>query len=99
MAHPLDPHPTSSRDSITSSPVPTSTTDDDEEFEDFFSKSPPFIPGNNRPLSSPTPDNIIRSASPFGRRYKKPINGIQTKGFARSGTYIYTYNLIFISNT
>ncbi|KAI7847359.1 hypothetical protein BDC45DRAFT_356623 [Circinella umbellata] len=85
MSHPLDSHPTSSRDSITSSPVPTSTmTDDDEEFEDFFSKSPPFIPGNNRPFSSPTPDNIIRSASPFGRRYKKPINGIQTKGFARS---------------
>ncbi|KAI9268014.1 hypothetical protein BDA99DRAFT_504624 [Phascolomyces articulosus] len=81
MAHPFDLHPAANRDSITSSPVPN-ITDDDEEFEDFLSKSPPFNPG--RPLSSPTPDNIVRSASPFGRRYKKPINGIQTKGFARS---------------
>ncbi|KAF7729545.1 hypothetical protein EC973_004219 [Apophysomyces ossiformis] len=29
-------------------------------------------------------DNVVRAASPFGRRYLKPINGIQTKGFARS---------------
>ncbi|KAI9488312.1 hypothetical protein BDB00DRAFT_772770 [Zychaea mexicana] len=80
MSHPLDPHPTTSRDSITSSPAPTTT--DDEEYDDFTTKSPKFVPG--RPLSSPTPDSVIRSASPFGRRYLKPINGIQTKGFARS---------------
>lgn len=39
-------------------------------------------------MHSPTPsqqkDSIIRAQSPFGRRYMKPINGIQTKGFARS---------------
>lgn len=34
----------------------------------------------------PPNDNIVRAQSPFGRRYLKPINGIQTKGFARSGT-------------
>ncbi|ORZ22273.1 hypothetical protein BCR42DRAFT_405835 [Absidia repens] len=33
---------------------------------------------------SPSPDNIIRAASPLGRRYLKPVNGIQIKGFARS---------------
>ncbi|KAI8086655.1 uncharacterized protein BX664DRAFT_264874 [Halteromyces radiatus] len=33
---------------------------------------------------SPSPDNIIRAASPLGRRYMKPVNGIQIKGFARS---------------
>ncbi|KAI8334592.1 hypothetical protein BC941DRAFT_356281 [Chlamydoabsidia padenii] len=33
---------------------------------------------------SPSPDNIIRAASPMGRRYLKPVNGIQIKGFARS---------------
>ncbi|KAG1149752.1 hypothetical protein G6F37_004234 [Rhizopus arrhizus] len=39
-----------------------------------------------RRVSSPIPrdDSIVRAASPFGRRYLKPINGIQTKGFARS---------------
>ncbi|SAM09834.1 hypothetical protein [Absidia glauca] len=36
---------------------------------------------------SPSPDNIIRTASPMGRRYLKPVNGIQIKGFARSGGY------------
>jgi hypothetical protein len=39
-----------------------------------------------RPQSS-SPDNIIRTASPMGRRYLKPVNGIQIKGFARSGGY------------
>ncbi|KAI9476308.1 MAG: hypothetical protein EXX96DRAFT_620770 [Benjaminiella poitrasii] len=40
-----------------------------------------------RRVTSPTKsytDNIVRAQSPFGRRYLKPINGIQTKGFARS---------------
>ncbi|KAI9247056.1 hypothetical protein BY458DRAFT_465594 [Sporodiniella umbellata] len=39
-----------------------------------------------RRVSSPIPqdDAVVRSASPFGRRYLKPLNGIQTKGFARS---------------
>lgn len=36
---------------------------------------------------SPSPDNIVRTASPMGRRYLKPVNGIQIKGFARSGRY------------
>jgi hypothetical protein len=41
-------------------------------------------------VSSPipfNPDSVIRAQSPFGRRYLKPINGIQIKGFARSGTH------------
>lgn len=40
-------------------------------------------------------DNVIRARSPEGRRYFKPVNGIQTKGFARSGISIYlsVYNL------
>ncbi|KAI7849937.1 hypothetical protein BDC45DRAFT_264842 [Circinella umbellata] len=29
-------------------------------------------------------NNVIRAMSPEGRRYIKPVNGIQTKGFARS---------------
>ncbi|KAI9253955.1 hypothetical protein BDA99DRAFT_519445 [Phascolomyces articulosus] len=29
-------------------------------------------------------DNVVRAMSPEGRRYLKPVNGIQTKGFARS---------------
>ncbi|KAL0091117.1 hypothetical protein F4703DRAFT_1903577 [Phycomyces blakesleeanus] len=29
-------------------------------------------------------DYVVRSSSPFGRRYLKPVHGIQTKGFARS---------------
>ncbi|ORY96736.1 hypothetical protein BCR43DRAFT_492180 [Syncephalastrum racemosum] len=29
-------------------------------------------------------DQIVRAMSPEGRRYLKPVNGIQTKGFARS---------------
>ncbi|KAI9319948.1 hypothetical protein BX666DRAFT_2088575 [Dichotomocladium elegans] len=29
-------------------------------------------------------DNVVRAISPEGRRYLKPVNGIQTKGFARS---------------
>lgn len=37
------------------------------------------------PVSEPKNDSIIRAVSPYGRRYLKPINGIQTKGFARSG--------------
>ncbi|KAG0744875.1 hypothetical protein G6F57_001006 [Rhizopus arrhizus] len=36
------------------------------------------------PVSEPKNDSIIRAVSPYGRRYLKPINGIQTKGFARS---------------
>jgi hypothetical protein len=49
-----------------------------------------------RRVSSPIPrdDSIVRAASPFGRRYLKPINGIQTKGFARSGKY--HHNLIIL---
>ncbi|ORE10155.1 hypothetical protein BCV72DRAFT_315755 [Rhizopus microsporus var. microsporus] len=44
------------------------------------------LSGFVRKLSSayPKDDKIIRAASPHGRRYLKPINGIQTKGFARS---------------
>ncbi|KAI9315083.1 hypothetical protein BX666DRAFT_1959215 [Dichotomocladium elegans] len=71
--HPLDVHPSDSdRDQLSPSP-PLST---DDECDDFV---------QTRSLNvSPIPDNIIRASSPFGRRYLKPINGIQTKGFARS---------------
>ncbi|KAI7883855.1 uncharacterized protein EV154DRAFT_428091 [Mucor mucedo] len=57
---------------------------------DSFSNFPPLTDDDlssfERRVSSPFPpnDNIVRAQSPFGRRYLKPINGIQTKGFARS---------------
>lgn len=77
--HPLDsPSPLPSKqDSIDSMNFPPLTDDDLSTFE--------------RRVSTPIPhnDSIIRAQSPFGRRYLKPINGIQTKGFARSGTLFY----------
>lgn len=30
-------------------------------------------------------NSVVRAISPEGRRYLKPVNGIQAKGFARSG--------------
>lgn len=92
LQHPLDsPSPTdppSTQDSLDSfSSYPPLTDDDLSSFE--------------RRVHSPTPsqqkDSIIRAQSPFGRRYMKPINGIQTKGFARSGTYFTSNFGIFLS--
>jgi hypothetical protein len=87
LQHPLDsPSPTdppSAQDSLDSiSSYPPLTDDDLSSFE--------------RRVSSPIPhnDSIIRAQSPFGRRYLKPINGIQIKGFARSGKLYYNYVLI-----
>lgn len=81
LQHPLDSQsPTESpsgQDSLDSfSSYPPLTDDDLSSFE--------------RRVSSPYPqnDSIVRAQSPFGRRYLKPINGIQTKGFARSGIII-----------
>ncbi|GAA5814127.1 hypothetical protein MFLAVUS_007617 [Mucor flavus] len=75
LQHPLDspsesPSAQGSLDSFSS--YPALTDDDLSSFE--------------RRVSSPFPPNdaIVRAQSPFGRRYLKPINGIQTKGFARS---------------
>lgn len=80
LQHPLDSpspsDPPSAQDSLDSfSNYPPLTDDDLSSFE--------------RRVHSPTPqkDSIVRAQSPFGRRYLKPINGIQTKGFARSGTH------------
>lgn len=71
-ASPTDPSPLRQQDSQDSfEPL---TDDDLSSFE--------------RRLHSPIPfssDNVVRAQSPFGRRYLKPINGIQIKGFARSG--------------
>ena len=78
LQHPLDapigPTDTSHRSSQDSyDSFPPLTDDDLSSFE--------------RRVPSPIQhsDSIIRAQSPFGRRYLKPINGIQTKGFARSG--------------
>lgn len=83
--HPLDsfesPTPQDSLDSFPD--YPPLTDDDLSSFE--------------RRISSPIlhSDNIVRAQSPFGRRYLKPINGIQTKGFARSGKLQYTKCCIY----
>jgi hypothetical protein len=59
--------------------------------EETFSELPPLTDDDLssfvRRVSSPRPqdDSVVRAASPFGKRYLKPINGIQIKGFARSG--------------
>ena len=79
LQHPLD------------SPSPTDTSVRQESL-DSFPDYPPLTDDDlssfERRVSSPIPhnDNIVRAQSPFGRRYLKPINGISTKGFARSGT-------------
>lgn len=75
--HPLE----SSPDSRTFSPAPSDITDEDYGFPDSSSSR----------ASSPLPDNIVRATSPLGRRYLKPINGIQTKGFASSGNISQLY--------
>ncbi|KAI7900267.1 uncharacterized protein BX663DRAFT_518078 [Cokeromyces recurvatus] len=68
-----------SRDDSLDSFSPFIVDDDDDvdlsSFEKRVSPPPPAIHNN---------DNIVRAQSPFGRRYLKPINGIQIKGFARS---------------
>lgn len=33
-------------------------------------------------------NSVVRAVSPEGRRYLKPVNGIQAKGFARSGKFV-----------
>ncbi|KAI8066542.1 hypothetical protein BC940DRAFT_63488 [Gongronella butleri] len=48
------------------------TSDDDLPMHPYPS-TPPLLP-----------EHIVRAASPPGRRYLKPVNGIQIKGFARS---------------
>jgi hypothetical protein len=89
LQHPLDsPSPTdppqSKQDSFDSTSFPPLTDDDLSSFE--------------RRVSSPIlyNDAIIRAQSPFGRRYLKPINGIQIKGFARSGKPIVYARAIII---
>ncbi|OAC98738.1 hypothetical protein MUCCIDRAFT_114979 [Mucor lusitanicus CBS 277.49] len=79
LQHPLD-----------SPDGPTDTTQH-RESQDSFDSFPPLTDDDlssfERRVSSPIQhnnDSIIRAQSPFGRRYLKPINGIQTKGFARS---------------
>lgn len=81
LQHPLD------------SPVGPTDTTQHRESQDSFDSFPPLTDDDlssfERRVSSPIQhnnDSIIRAQSPFGRRYLKPINGIQTKGFARSGT-------------
>ncbi|KAK4509340.1 MAPK protein hog1 [Mucor velutinosus] len=79
LQHPLD------------SPVGPTDTAQHRESQDSFDSFPPLTDDDlssfERKVSSPIQHNndaIIRAQSPFGRRYLKPINGIQTKGFARS---------------
>ncbi|KAL9549424.1 hypothetical protein MBANPS3_005206 [Mucor bainieri] len=79
LQHPLD------------SPVGPTDTTQHRESQDSFDSFPPLTDDDlssfERRVSSPIQhnnDSIIRAQSPFGRRYLKPINGIQTKGFARS---------------
>ncbi|CAO3606877.1 unnamed protein product [Mucor fragilis] len=79
LQHPLD------------SPVGPTDTTQHRESQDSFDSFPPLTDDDlssfERRVSSPIQHNndaIIRAQSPFGRRYLKPINGIQTKGFARS---------------
>ncbi|KAI8368317.1 uncharacterized protein BYT42DRAFT_586137 [Radiomyces spectabilis] len=69
LQHPLDP-----------APHPAEALDSFTTVS-HVEEGPTHIPPR---VSSPSPDTIVRAASPFGRRYLKPINGIQTKGFARS---------------
>lgn len=71
--HPLDLGSTENREGAR---TPSTVADDELSASDL---------APTRPFSPPIPDNVIRASSPFGRRYLKPINGIQTKGFARSG--------------
>ncbi|CAO0799784.1 unnamed protein product [Mucor circinelloides] len=79
LQHPLD------------SPAGPADTTQHRESQDSFDSFPPLTDDDlssfERRVSSPIQhnnDSIIRAQSPFGRRYLKPINGIQTKGFARS---------------
>ncbi|ORX62829.1 hypothetical protein DM01DRAFT_1379446 [Hesseltinella vesiculosa] len=41
-------------------------------------------PSSSSQRHSPCPEDVVRATSPPGRRYLKPVNGIQVKGFARS---------------
>lgn len=88
--HPFDtPSPLDSGENITTS-LTTLHEDGGESLppldEEQAHEHQPQQPPSWRP-DSPSPDNIIRAASPLGRRYLKPVNGIQIKGFARSGKY------------
>ncbi|RCI02445.1 Mitochondrial import inner membrane translocase subunit tim8 [Rhizopus stolonifer] len=76
MQHPLgsEPTPTSTKGRYSIDSLPPIPDDDLSSFPTRRVSSP--IPHN--------PDSIVRAQSPFGKRYLKPINGIQTKGFARS---------------
>ncbi|KAI9300382.1 hypothetical protein BJ944DRAFT_170920 [Cunninghamella echinulata] len=79
--HPFDIPPTDNNNNVIST---TNIID-----EPIAEQSAFFPPLNDQPplfnrSVSPTPDNIVRAASPQGRRYLKPVNGIQIKGFARS---------------
>ncbi|KAI8346907.1 hypothetical protein EDC96DRAFT_449184 [Choanephora cucurbitarum] len=76
MNHPLDtdPIPTATQSTQSTDSLPPIPDDDLSSFPIRRVSSP--IPHN--------PDAIVRAQSPFGKRYLKPINGIQTKGFARS---------------
>ncbi|KAI8347333.1 hypothetical protein BD560DRAFT_338487 [Blakeslea trispora] len=76
MTHPLDtdPIPTATQSTQSTDSLPPIPDDDLSSFPIRRVSSP--IPYN--------PDAIVRAQSPFGKRYLKPINGIQTKGFARS---------------
>lgn len=82
LQHPLDLSPGPNDSLSTERPQSQSSTDSfppltDDDLSSFERRvSSPIQHGN---------DSIIRAQSPFGRRYMKPINGIQTKGFARSG--------------
>lgn len=82
-SHPLDDLP--SRDQT---PSPSHVEEDEMVAATTSRQRPMSMPPHMHSFRgfSPLPDNVVRASSPFGRRYLKPINGIQTKGFARSGT-------------
>ncbi|KAI8989580.1 hypothetical protein BDB01DRAFT_842218 [Pilobolus umbonatus] len=71
-------------------PLDTASSATTSDYSDGCSEYPPLtdddLSGFARRVSAVCHqnDNIVRASSPFGRRYLKPINGIQTKGFAKS---------------
>lgn len=84
----MSQHPLDSASSPTD-PSPLQRQSSQESYDSFPPLTDDDLSSFERKVSSPipfNPDSIVRAQSPFGRRYLKPINGIQIKGFARSGT-------------
>jgi hypothetical protein len=82
LQHPLDLPPGPN------DPLPKQRPQSQDSTDSFPPLTDDDLSSFNKLASSPIQhnnDSIIRAQSPYGRRYIKPINGIQTKGFARSG--------------